>query len=118
MKWKGRSKLVKISDYNIHEEILPFVDFICEKKDISIFNLLSKSRKREIVECRYWVFYFYTKYCIDNKKEPLTLEMIGSSIKKDHSTVLYGISVIQNLLDTNSVKRNELSTLYNQYLND
>ena len=101
MKWKGRSKLVKISDYSICEEITPYIDFICTEKNIAILDLLSKSRKRELVECRYWVFYFYTKTCRDNNIAPLTLEMIGNSLKKDHATVLHGFKTVDNYLEYN-----------------
>ena len=116
MKWRGRSKLVKISDYSICEEITPYIDFICTEKNISILDLLSKSRKRELVECRYWVFYFYTKTCRDNNIEPLTLEMIGSSIKRDHATVLHGIRTMENLLTWDLKKGIELKQLYEDFL--
>lgn len=116
MKWKGRSKLVKILDYSICEEITPYIDFICTQKKISILDLLSKSRKRELVEYRYWVFYFYTKTCQDNKIEPLTLETIGNSLKRDHATVLHGIKTMDNILTWDFKKGVEYQQLYEDFL--
>ena len=58
--------------------------------DISI-----KTRKRKIVELRFCYFLLAKTYCI---KPKLSLEEIGSVVKRDHATVLHGIKVIKNNL--------------------
>lgn len=58
--------------------------------DISI-----KTRKRVIVELRFCYFLLTKTYCV---KPKLSLEEIGSVVKRDHATVLHGIKVIKNNL--------------------
>jgi chromosomal replication initiation ATPase DnaA len=96
-----------------------FIYFICNEKNIPVVDFLSSSRKRNLVESRQWVCYYFTEYCRRMKLSKPTLGYIGEQLgDKDHATVLHSINVVQNLLDTNSVKRKEFTNLYNKYLND
>lgn len=99
-------------------------------------TLLSRTRKREVVEARQIAMHIIRERCIE-----LSLSKIGSLVGgKDHATVLHACKVVNNLLETdkhfkskyNSVLRNMSSVsdstksmatdtdtigeLYNQYL--
>lgn len=69
--------------------------------------ILSKTRKREIVEPRQVLCYMMKKHIIksmpinSNKiKSDLSLEEIGFFVGVDHATVLHGIRTVKNLYDT------------------
>lgn len=101
------------------DKLETFIYFICNEKNIPIADFMSKSRKRHLVEARQWCCYYFTEYCRRTRLSKPTLSYIGSQIgDKDHATVLHSISVVQNLLDTNTAKRKEFTKLYNKYLND
>lgn len=68
---------------------------VCDYFDLTINELHSKSRKREIVQARQIAMYFAKKLT----KHSLTT--IGSKIgNKDHATVLHANRTVKNLMDT------------------
>ena len=63
--------------------------------DIPIETMKSKTRKREIVQCRQLAMYF-SKQMTKN-----SLAMIGKHCgNKDHATVLHACKTVNNLADT------------------
>jgi chromosomal replication initiation ATPase DnaA len=101
------------------DKLETFIYFICNEKNINVTDFLSSSRKRYLVEARQWVCYYFTDYCRRMHLSKPTLGYIGEQLgDKDHATVLHGIKVVQNLLDTDRKKKNEFTKLYNKYLND
>lgn len=81
-----------------HLDIDSFLDFYCQKQNITIADVMKGSRKREYVMCRHWVWWAYRKY-IQMHKLTVSLESMGLRFKKDHATVLHGIRNISNLVD-------------------
>ncbi|MGB0428136.1 MAG: chromosomal replication initiator protein DnaA [Flavobacteriales bacterium] len=68
---------------------------ICQYFDISLDLMLSKSRKRHLVQARQLAMYFSKKYTNSS------LLSIGKQHGgKDHATVLYACRAIKNLLET------------------
>lgn len=68
---------------------------ICRYFNIPRDILESKTRKREIVQCRQIAMYFSKRLTKDS------LSTIGSIIgDKDHATVLHACKTINNLIDT------------------
>jgi hypothetical protein len=105
-----------LTSENLFDE---FIYFACEHFRIKHHDFISKKRFRNLVEARQWVCYYFTEYCNRMKLSKPTLGYIGEQIGgKDHATVLHAIGVIQNLLDTDRLKKNEFTKLYNKYLND
>jgi chromosomal replication initiator protein len=70
----------------------------CEELNVSISELIGKSRKREIAVLRqYLMDVFYVKY-------PVSLKSIGNQFGgRDHSTVINARSTISDLTETNDV---------------
>ena len=68
----------------------------CEELNVSISDLVGKTRKREITLLRqYLMDVFYVKY-------PVSLKSIGNQFGgRDHSTVLNAREVVSNLTETN-----------------
>jgi len=64
-------------------------------KDKTGLNLKNPTRKREYAEARYIYFYLCREYATDGK----SLEKIGSTVNKDHSTVLHGLRYCKDQLD-------------------
>jgi len=68
---------------------------VCDYFDIPIETMKSKTRKREIVQCRQLAMYF-SKQMTKN-----SLAMIGKHCgNKDHATVLHACKTVNNLADT------------------
>lgn len=63
--------------------------------NLTVDELMSKCRKRHIVEARQFFFYY------GKKVEDKTLLLLGKAVGgRDHSTTIHGINSVQNLLDT------------------
>lgn len=64
---------------------------------IDDYQITSKSRHREIVEARQMVHYLLKEY------SNFSLSKIGCTTLNDHSTVIYSIKNIKNLIEYNKV---------------
>ena len=74
---------------------------VCDYFDLTRDMLLSKSRKRQIVQARQIAMYLARTYITN-----ISLSAIGSEIGgKDHATVLHACSTVQDLMDTDKVFR-------------
>lgn len=69
-----------------------FESIACDIFDIKVSDLSSKSRKREIVWCRYFIFEYLKKNSL------LNFESIGEKYSKDHSSVSNGLKKHRELL--------------------
>ena len=70
----------------------------CNKVDMTLNQLYSKSRKRDLVEKRMVLMYTL------RKSVGMTFHNIGDSLKKDHATIIYAVKTIEEfikLLDKN-----------------
>ena len=79
----------------MNDKIQIIAQIVAKSNDITIEELLRKTRKRQIVQARQTAMYMcykYTKY---------TLATIGENLgRKDHATVLHAVKTINNLIDT------------------
>ena len=71
----------------------------CQFFEVNIEQLQSKWRKREVVEARYF-FYYYAKN-IESK----TLVMLGNATNRDHTTIIHGLRTMENLFETDRAYR-------------
>ena len=84
-------------------------DLVCTTLNISAENLISNSRKREIVQARQIAMYFAKKYTKDS------LTNIGNVIgKRNHATVLHACKTVQDLIETDKNFRRTIEEIENQ----
>ena len=75
-------------------------DLVCDYYKIPIDDLLSSSRKREVVQARQVAMYFAKSMTKDS------LATIGNVIgKRNHATVLHACSTVKDLIDTDKLFR-------------
>ncbi len=73
------------------------ISVICEHFDISPDDIKSQSRKRVLVEARQIAMFFI------KAKTTMSLKAIGNMFGgRDHSTVIYGCQVVEDLMDTDN----------------
>lgn len=74
--------------------------------NVPIEKLPAKTRKREIAFARQVCFHLYKLFTV------FSLKSIGEFFgDRDHSTVMYGLNVVKNLMDTNEVIREQVRAL-------
>lgn len=79
---------------------------VCELMQVDPLELKSKSRKRCLVESRQILMYLM------KEQTSLSLKKIGELLGgRDHSTVLYGIQVVQDLVDIDKHFRQRLAKI-------
>ena len=79
---------------------------VCDYFDIPIDVMKSKTRKREIVQCRQLSMYFA------KQMTKSSLAMIGKHCgNKDHATVLHACRTVENLADTDKQFRKYIDDL-------
>lgn len=69
-------------------------------------TLESDSKKREIVDLRYIYFKL-------GRQLGYTLESLGNSVNRDHSTVINGLSQFKNMYETDENFRNKYKIIFN-----
>lgn len=81
-------------------------DIVCDFYGVSLDNLLSETRKREIVQARQVAMYFAKLKTKDS------LSTIGTTIgKRNHATVLHACKTVQDLIDTDKSFRASIEEL-------
>jgi chromosomal replication initiator protein len=92
----AKNMLDKFVKNTVREVSIDYIQkVVCDYFDIPIEIMKSKTRKREIVQCRQLAMYF-SKQMTKN-----SLAMIGKHCgNKDHATVLHACKTINNLADT------------------
>ncbi|MDR0560375.1 MAG: chromosomal replication initiator protein DnaA [Prevotellaceae bacterium] len=78
---------------------------VCDFYHLSPEQILSGTRKREIVQARQVVMYLCKKYTNHS------LAVIGSQLRKDHTTVIHADKTVRNLSDTNKTFNSELKNI-------
>ena len=92
----AKNMLDKFVKNTVREVSIDYIQkVVCDYFDIPIETMKSKTRKREIVQCRQLAMYF-SKQMTKN-----SLAMIGKYCgDKDHATVLHACKTVNNLADT------------------
>ncbi len=92
----AKNMLDKFVKNTVREVSIDYIQkVVCDYFDIPIETMKSKTRKREIVQCRQLAMYF-SKQMTKN-----SLAMIGKYCgNKDHATVLHACKTVNNLADT------------------
>lgn len=92
IRYRRVSTLDKV--YSSTAEIL---NDVCQKLNISIEDIKSPNRKRELVEAR-------QIYCRKAKESTkASLAVIGAEIKRDHATVMYAIKQAENVVEIKAI---------------
>ena len=92
----AKNMLDKFVRNTVREVSIDFIQkVVCDYFDIPIEIMKSKTRKREIVQCRQLAMYF------SKQMTKSSLAMIGKHCgNKDHATVLHACKTVNNLADT------------------
>jgi len=92
----AKNMLDKFVKNTVREVSIDYIQkVVCDYFDIPIETMKSKTRRREIVQCRQLAMYF-SKQMTKN-----SLAMIGKHCgNKDHATVLHACKTVNNLADT------------------
>lgn len=81
----------------------------CKLFGVTQTQILSNSRKREIVEARQLLMYYY------NRIEGLSLSNTGIKFNKDHATVLHACKKVDDLIQVDKEFKNKYEILINGY---
>lgn len=82
---------IKINDFDT--DVKRVIETVCNRVNISVDQVYSRSRKGDVPICRYLSWYILRK-----KHEKCTLQFLAKIFGDyDHSTVHVGISLIQSL---------------------
>ena len=96
-----------VVEHNIVGDLFVILSNVSQCCMVTLEQLRSKTRKREIVEAR-------QIYCkLAKKRTKYTLEQIGSAINKDHATVLHSVRTCNNLIETNINFKNKFNDCKN-----
>lgn len=79
-------------------------EVVCEGESVKLIDIKRKTRKLEILYPRQLIMYFAKEY-----KALPTYKSIGEPFGKDHATVIAAHKVIQNYIDTDKTKREQIN---------
>jgi chromosomal replication initiator protein len=88
---------------NASPDFRHIIDFVCKSYDLSEDQLVSKSRKRQIVLARNTAFYLARKHT------DLSLKAIGDKLGRRHSTVLKGITNLEREISSKTPLGRQIS---------
>jgi chromosomal replication initiator protein len=91
-----------ISAYLIPGIIRSIDEIVADSFQVSLPDMGSKSRNRELVVARHFAMWF--RY-LNTKDGP---SRIGSLYNRDHATVIYACKAINNLIDTDKAFRKKV----------
>ena len=103
----AKNMLDKFVKNTVREVSIDFIQkVVCDYFDIPIETMKSKTRKREIVQCRQLAMYF------SKQMTKSSLAMIGKHCgNKDHATVLHACKTVNNLADTDKQFKGYISDI-------
>jgi len=108
--WSAPDVIENKYNNNIDEKkIKSLIKYGCKNHSITILQLQSKKRNREIVECRHEIFYILHKvYKVRSIK-------VGSLFNRDHSTVLHSCKTVSNFIEIDKKYEKHMSNLINNF---
>ena len=90
--WTVPSKELAKMKYNRMSHATQFIEDVCNFYGLSKAELVGKRRQRHIVKARYIAIYLI------RKRTDLTLSAIGHIFHRDHTTVIYAVQTIEEVL--------------------
>ena len=94
----------------IANDLDAILSIICRASGVAKEDILSKSRKREVVAARQ-AYCYYAKQRTNH-----SLLVIGDLVDRDHATVIHSINKIEDLIDTKDKMTLELIDRVNRLL--
>lgn len=93
---------------------LPIIAFIGNLYNLDMNELSAKGKRGdELVYVKHLIYYIIKDF-FPNKLYPnITLKLLGSISKADHTSVIHGLKVFKNRLDTNATLPSKLKTKHN-----
>lgn len=84
------------------------INKVCERLNVRVDKVLSKSRKQELVNARHLIFHILYSDAHLN----LTKTTIGQIFKRDHSSVVHGTQVVEDRIHVDSIYRDMVIDMY------
>lgn len=78
------------------------IDMVCLYFDVTIEQLKSKNRARQICYPRHIAMFLLYNYCIKS------CQSVANYFNRDHTSVLHAVRSIKNLVDTEPAVRHEI----------
>jgi len=104
-KRKFKSSL-KLSKYNISKEEI--LEIISEECDVSLSEIISRCRKKEVVNARFI-------FCAVMKKHfTYSLTRIGNIVGRDHTTVIHALTEFKNRYKNEDYFKSTVNKIYNK----
>lgn len=90
---ESNKKAIPFDTKTLREAKKEIETIVCREMEVSIEDAYSVTNKKDIVQCRHLLFYFFRKYRLD------TIVTIGRWFKKDHATVIHGLKKVREQAD-------------------
>lgn len=97
--------MLELNNVNKADKEAELIKRVCDLRNVSLADLKSKKRHRNIVESRFIVFYLLNEFC------NYSLSETGAIFNKDHSTAYYGKTMIKDLMCVDSKLKSEVESL-------
>ena len=98
--YKEALKIVKTYEKQDAKTLNSILHIVSERQNISINDMRSKKRNREIVVARQLYCHFA------KEKTNHSLFDIGFEIRRDHATVLYSINIVKQIKEVSELLEN------------
>ena len=94
------------------DQMAELTNYICQTQGIDRKALSSKSRGQYLTQARFIIW-----WCVRNQvfKNRISFSVIGNLFSKNHSTVLYGVRTMDNLIYHDVELRHELMRVINHF---
>ena len=99
-----QEKIINTIEINTEQMIVK----VCNYYGITLKELTSKRRFRNIVDARHTLYYIFYDCC------KYTSTYAGKLFNQDHSTVLHGSNKIKNLMSVDKKFRREINKIINK----
>jgi hypothetical protein len=87
------------------QKLADTIDQFCKLYNVTPAQLVGESRQHHLVEIRHLCWFLaYTRL-------RLTLTLIGRVFNRHHTTILHGISKVNNLMETEPVLRDHINSI-------
>jgi len=102
----GESYSTKINDSKIEE----LIKYVSREHNITMFELTSKTRKRDVVTCRHEISYILSKvYNVHYKK-------VGYLLRKDRTSIIHSCKTVSNFIEIDKKYEKHMGNLINNFM--
>jgi chromosomal replication initiator protein len=97
---------VELSKYNMSKEEI--LEIISQECDVSLSEILTRCRKKEVVNARFI-------FCAVMKKHfTYSLKRIGAIVHRDHTSVIHALNEFNNRYKNEDIFKSTVNKIYNK----